>query len=406
MAELKFQDLDQYLNRLTPDKIPYIVLIWGERYLVKKAFDKILDFIIPKDKRQIGYESLEGDDANIPEIIERISTYSMMQEQLVVAVKDVPLFPGPGTQVVYGFSKQNIINFQKLIEKGFPPRHLLILTTSSADKRRSLFKTIKNTGIVIDCTVPSGNRKVDKNQQMLLLRNVMQEILSKTNKRVTNEAFSGLVDKTGFDPSGFADNLEKLVSFAGKRNEISLNDVTALVRRTKLDPVFELTNAIAERNAEKALFYNKSLMDAGFHPLQVLAAMTNQTRKLILAKNFIDQSRREGQNIWHKNQSYNQFQNITMPAIIKADKKLLEKIASWDDNESAKSLKNSFKNILIAPNPKSAYPVFQTFLKSDNFSMNELARALIELGELDFALKSSSTAPDVLIENMIIRICK
>ena len=324
----------------------------------------------------------------------------------MLAVKDVPLFPAPNASTEYGFSKQNIINLQKLIEKGFPPQHLLILTTSSADKRRAVFKAIKNNGIVIDCTVPSGSRKADQNQQIFLLRNVMQEILSKTNKKITNEAFNGLVDKTGFDPSAFADNLEKLVSFAGKKDEISLNDVTALVRRTKLDPVFELTNAIAERNGEKALFYNKSLMDAGFHPLQILAAMTNQTRKLILAKNFIEQSRQKGQNIWHKNQSYNQFQNMTMPEIIKADKQLLEKIASWDDNESAKSLKNSFKNILIAPNPKSAYPVYQTFIKSDNYSMNELARALIELGELDFALKSSSTAPDVLIENMIIRICK
>ena len=95
-----------------------------------------------------------------------------------------------------------------------------------------------------------------------------------------------------------------------------------------------------------------------------------------------------------------------MPEIIKTDKKLLEKIASWDDNESAKNTKNSFKDILIAVNPKNAYPVFQTFKKSDNFSLKELAQVLIELGELDFALKSSSTAPDVLIENMIIRICK
>lgn len=406
MAELKFQDLNEYFNRLTSDKLPYIVLIWGERYLVKKAFDKILDFTIPKDKRAIGYESLEGDDANIPEIIERISTYSMMQEQLVVAVKDVPLFPAPGTSTDYGFSRQNIKNLQKLIEKGFPPQHYLILTTASAVKRSALFQAMKNCGVVIDCTVPSGSRKADKDQQMLLLKRIVQNIAGKSGKHLTNSAFNALVDKTGFNLAVFADNLEKLVSFAGKKNEIDLNDVAFIVKRTKLDPIFELTNAIAGKNGKKALFYNKSLMDAGFHPLQILAAMTNQIRKLILAKNFIEQSRQKGQNIWHGNQSYNQFQNITMPEIIKTDKKLLEKIASWDDNESAKNTKNSFKDILIAVNPKNAYPVFQTFKKSDNFSLKELAQVLIELGELDFALKSSSTAPDVLIENMIIRICK
>ncbi len=406
MAELKFQDLDEYFNRLTTDKIPYIVLIWGERYLVKKAFDKILDFTIPKDKRELGYESLESDDANIPEIIERISTYSMMQEQLVVAAKDVPLFPGPGTPVVYGFSKQNIINLQKLIEKGFPPLHHLILTTSSADKRRAVFKTIKNKGIVINCTVPSGSRQADKNQQMQLLRNIAGNILGKSGKQLTNGAFNALVDKTGFDPAVFADNLEKLISFAGKKNEIVSKDVASIVKRTKLDPVFELTNAIAEKKSAKALFYNKSLMNAGFHPLQILAAMTNQIRKLILAKNFIEQSTQKKKNIWYKNQNYNQFLHTAMPEIIRADKEILEKTASWNDDESLKSSKKNFKDILIASNPKSAYPVYQTFKKSDNFSMKELAEALIELGELDFALKSSSVAQDVLIENFIISTCK
>ncbi len=406
MAELKFQDLDEYFNKLTTDKIPHVVLIWGERYLVKKAFDKIIDFTIEKNKRALGYESLESDDANIPEIIERISTYSMMQEQLVVAAKDVPLFPGPGTPIVYGFSKQNLINLQKLIEKGFPPHHQLILTTSSADKRRSLFKTIKNTGIVIDCTVPSGSRQADKNQQMQLLRNIVQNILSKSDKKLTNGAFNALVDKTGFDPAVFADNLEKLISFAGEKNEIVSKDVASIVKRTKLDPVFELTNAIAEKNAEKALFYNKSLINAGFHPLQILTAMTNQIRKLILAKNFIEQSAQKKQNIWYKNQNYNQFLHTTMPEIIRADKEMLEKTASWNDNKSLENSKKKFKNILIASNPKSAYPVYQTFLKSDNFSIKELAGALIELGELDFSLKSSSGAPDILMEDLIIRICK
>ncbi len=94
-----------------------------------------------------------------------------------------------------------------------------------------------------------------------------------------------------------------------------------------------------------------------------------------------------------------------MPEIIIYDKKLLEKIASWDGNDSQKNQKNNFKDIFIASNPKNAYPVYQTFLKSDNFSAKELAVALIAIGELDFILKSSSGDQDVLIENLIIKIC-
>jgi len=405
MAELKFQDLDQYLNLLTKDKIPCVILIWGERYLTAEAFDKILDFIIPEDQRPLGYESLEGDDANIPEIIERISTYSMMQHQLVVAVRDAPLFPGQGTPPALGFSTQNIINLQQLIEKGFPEHHCLILTTTSADKRRAFFKAVKNRGIAVDCTVPQGSRQEDKNQQLYLLRKIMQNILDKNGKTISDDAFKKLIDKTGFDPAVFADNMEKLISFVGNGKEISAQDVSAIVKRSKHDPVFELTNAIAERDPFKALFYNISLLNAGFHPLQIIAAITNQIRKLMVTKNFVEKSRETGKCFWNKKQNYNQFRQITMPEVVKYDAVLLAKIEKWND-EPAKNSKNIVRDLFIAPNPKNTYPVYQTFLKSDNFSMEKLAETLIDLSELDFRLKSSAGTPDILLENLIIKICR
>ncbi|MBF0203137.1 MAG: hypothetical protein HQK67_02240, partial [Desulfamplus sp.] len=57
-------------------------------------------------------------------------------------------------------------------------------------------------------------------------------------------------------------------------------------------------------------------------------------------------------------------------------------------------------------NSKSTYPVYQTFLKSDNFGLNELASIMMELSEMDYKFKSSSDGdPVILLEEMIIRIC-
>ncbi|HKL01743.1 MAG TPA: hypothetical protein VJ943_15935, partial [Desulfotignum sp.] len=63
-------------------------------------------------------------------------------------------------------------------------------------------------------------------------------------------------------------------------------------------------------------------------------------------------------------------------------------------------------DLLLAPNPKSPYPVFQSFDKSARFSLNELCAALIALGDLDFALKSSSMEAKVGIENFVIIFCQ
>jgi DNA polymerase-3 subunit delta len=68
--------------------------------------------------------------------------------------------------------------------------------------------------------------------------------------------------------------------------------------------------------------------------------------------------------------------------------------------------KNPVLSLVIAKNPNSAYPVFQIFLKSDNFSKIELIKALEILFEADKALKSTGQDPRLLLEHTIISICK
>ncbi len=48
------------------------------------------------------------------------------------------------------------------ITKGFPAGHHLVITMPWVDKRRRLFQTFKENGVVIDCSVPGGERKADR----------------------------------------------------------------------------------------------------------------------------------------------------------------------------------------------------------------------------------------------------
>ena len=48
---------------------------------------------------------------------------------------------------------------EEAIAKGFPDGHHLIITTSLVDRRRRLFQALKENGMVIDCSVPGGERK-------------------------------------------------------------------------------------------------------------------------------------------------------------------------------------------------------------------------------------------------------
>ena len=114
--------------------------------------------------------------------------------------------------------------------------------------------------MVVDCSVPKGDRRADRASQDIVLNSQMKEILAAGEKKISNDAYRALVEMTGFDLRMFAANLEKLISYLGERETIAVEDVAAVLQRTKKDPIYELTNAIVERNADNALFFLKSLL--------------------------------------------------------------------------------------------------------------------------------------------------
>jgi DNA polymerase-3 subunit delta len=298
---------------------------------------------------------------------------------------------------------------EKAIENGFPKEHRLIITTDITDRRRSLFKLIAARGLVVDCSVPKGDRKADKEAQEAALSAHMKTLLTSHGKTMGRAAFLSLCEMTGFEPGTFLNNLQILIHHAGARKEITTEDVEAVLTRTKKDPLYELTNAITDRQAEKALFFLGSLLEGEIHGLQALAAIANQVRKLLMAKDFTSSSAGA---VWHPSCDYPRFQKAVMPAVADFDRKLQKRLEEWelvlkDPASQAKKKKKVTvsTDLLLAKNPANAYPVYQLLKKSDRFSRSELVRALESLNEADMKLKSSPLDPRLVLERVIMQIC-
>lgn len=304
---------------------------------------------------------------------------------------------------------------QKAIKKGFPSNNHLIITTEMVDKRLGLYKALKDQGMVIDCAVPSGDRRADRMAQEDVLRKKMTEILSPVNKKMDNRAYAALLDMTGFDLRTFCGNLEKLVDYVGQRDVITIQDVTSVLKRTKQDPIYDLTNAIADRQVSEALFFMNSLLTAGFHPLQILAAIVNQIRRLILAKDYTGSPQAKG---WHAGVSYNVFQQKVMPSILEYDQSVRQAIEKWEQvgikTETAtsdaargkgKKKKKIQTDLILARNPKNGYPVYQLLKKSAHFTRNELIAAVDLLNETDVQLKTSRQDPKFILDRLVLKLC-
>ncbi len=315
---------------------------------------------------------------------------------------------------------------QQAVEKGFPKGNHLILTSDMVDKRKGLYKAIVEKGLAVDCSVPKGENWADRQAQGAVLAEQMKTILSPFGKTLDKAAFQKLVEITGFDLRMFAGNLEKLVQVVGDRKIIAVEDVESALPRTRQDPVFELTNAVTDRNVDAASFYLKSLLVRGFFPLQIIAAIINQMRKVLIAKDFLESPAGK---FWQSGFTFDQFKKqfsqTILPALQAHDAILIARLGEWETRlhspsesdgppkdkkkkKSAPAVKKSAQpasDMLLVKQPASPYPLFLLLQKSDRFSRLELIQAIISLDRANLSLKSSGLNPELILGNMILKIC-
>jgi len=305
---------------------------------------------------------------------------------------------------------------EQAIEQGFPAGHHLIVTTAVVDKRRRLYKVIREKGLVVDCSVPKGERKADRMAQESVLDAVVEDVLRQNGKRMDPGARRALYDLTGFDLRTVAANVEKLAHFTGQRDKIEVADIKQVLERTRRDPLYELTEAVSNRNLGQALFYLQSLLNGGDfdHPLPLLAAVANQMRRLLVAKEFTASPHGR---LWHRGCSYPQFQSQVLPAIKAYDEALQSRLDAWRQTLNAPTAPQGKKrgkktnatgrsDLFLAAKGRSPYPIYKTLQKAERFTLLELKQAMQKISAADQQLKRSGQSGRLILEHLILWVCQ
>lgn len=300
------------------------------------------------------------------------------------------------------------------LAKGLPSENRLVITSAGLDKRRKVFKALEEQGLLVDCGVPKGDFKADKDAWNEILRRETAEFEQRTNKKLEQNALSTLTELIGFDLYALNAAFAQLADYVDKRPRISAEDVKALFSRTKSDPVFELTNAVSQADLGQSLFFLNSLLtNVKMHPLQILAAIANQMRKIAAARSFLDNPQGRG---FYAGQNYQQFQREGIAQVQAYDAELLAVLMNWEkqlsvedltDNAKPKSKKASKggavgQDFVLAKDGKSAYPLFLLLQNAAKYPATALPEIFKLLLEAESGLKMSACNPKLLLEKLLL----
>lgn len=261
---------------------------------------------------------------------------------------------------------------EKTLTTGIPARNHLILLAEDVDKRKRLYKYLTENHVVVDLEVEGGSSSKAQTAQKSILMDQLNKTLAGFSKTITPKAAELLLERVGFHPVAVLMEAEKLALYVGSSKKIEVDDLDAVVGRTRQEAVFELTDALGKRNLAQSLLVAGRLADNGVHPLAIIATIKNYTRTLLLFRALQDRKSIG----YSPSMQPGSFQKNVLPA--------LKQDTPWTRELSG-----------------HPYALFMQFKTAAGFDLATLHNWMEQLLHADFRLKGSPVAPETVMQHLL-----
>src|SRR6266704_3012800 len=155
---------------------------------------------------------------------------------------------------------------------------LIVLVDEELTSSSPLLKAAEEHGKVIQCTLPKG----------AAVENWINRRATSLGVKITSDATTILANFIGNQLRLLANELDKLATYVGPGATITVEDVRLLSTQVQEARIFDLTDALAQRNRKQALDILHDLLADGEPPLKLISTITSQVRSLLLVKELAD----------------------------------------------------------------------------------------------------------------------
>jgi DNA polymerase-3 subunit delta len=174
------------------------------------------------------------------------------------------------------------------LDPDLPDGVTFLLSATDLDKRRSFYKSLAKRAELQVFDKLDSNRSGWQEEATEIVR----ARAAKRKLQFDDEALELFVLLTGGDTRQIDNELEKIDIFLGTERKVGVDLVRELVPLSRAGVIFELGNAMAERDLERALKLVRRLLDQGETAIGILlVAILPTIRNLLLAKDLMDRHR-------------------------------------------------------------------------------------------------------------------
>lgn len=213
---------------------PIYFLNGEEPYYIDKIVDYISEHVLEESEKDFNQTVLYAKDSPPINVVDSATRLPMMAERQVVIVKEAQEYKNSSQWEV----------FEKYFESPAPDTILVFAYKyKKFDKRSKIYKILKKNAVIFEST---GVKEWQ-------LGTWVKDYLKEKNHKISDKAVALLVEFIGNDLGRISNELEKLFILVDEGDQINEKHIETNIGISKDYNVFELVNAVMEKDSKKAL---------------------------------------------------------------------------------------------------------------------------------------------------------
>lgn len=239
-----------------------IYLLYGEENYLKKQYkERFVKALLPEGDT-MNYAHYEGKGIDVREVIDLAETMPFFAERRVFVFENTGFFKSAAGAELADYLKE------------LPETAYFLFVEEEVDKRGKMYKAVKSKGRAVELPFQDENT----------LKRWVAGQIGRENKRITETDLVYFLNKVGIDMGNITKELEKLFCYALERDVITREDIDAVCVTQISNHIFDMVNAVAEKQQKKALDLYYELLALKEPPMRILFLLTRQYRGLYQVK--------------------------------------------------------------------------------------------------------------------------
>ena len=253
--------MQKLLQDIKKQEFHNVYLLYGEEvYLRKQYRDKLKEALVDAGDTMNNHY-YEGKDVKAEDIMDLADTMPFFADRRVIIIENSGWFQKGGDKMAEYLVK-------------IPETTFLIFVETQVDKRSKLYKAIKSFGGISEFI----------HQDEQTLKRWILGMLKKENKNITEADLQFLLERTGTEMAHIKTEMEKLLCYTMNKPVVTREDIEEICTKRVQNQIFDMINAMADREQKKALHLYYDLLTLKEPPMRILALIGRQFNLLLQVK--------------------------------------------------------------------------------------------------------------------------